>query len=49
MLYKDFVEGVDFISTLSYFQPKFELCKNQVVGFYFQDIWKTPVEEWHFK
>ena len=22
---------------------------SQVVGFYWQNIWKTPVEEWHFK
>ena len=27
----------------------FYLCRNQVVGFYLQNVWKTPVEEWHFK
>ena len=26
----------------------FHLCRNQVVGFYLQNVWKTPVEEWHF-
>ena len=26
----------------------FDLYKNQVVGFYYQNVWKTPVEEWHF-
>ena len=26
----------------------FNLCRNQVVGFYYQNVWKTPVEEWHF-
>ena len=26
----------------------FDLCRNQVVGFYYQNVWKTPVEEWHF-
>ena len=27
----------------------FDLCRNQVVGFYWQNVSKTPVEEWHFK
>ena len=27
----------------------FQLRINQVVGFYMQNVWKTPVEEWHFK
>ena len=26
----------------------FHLCRNQVVSFYQQNVWKTPVEEWHF-
>ena len=25
----------------------FHLCRNQVVGFYELNVWKTPVEEWH--
>ena len=35
--------------SLTHFQPMFDLCRNQVVGFYYQNIWKTPVEEWYFK
>ena len=31
------------------FWPMFHLWINQVVGFYLQNVWKTPVEEWHFK
>ena len=23
----------------------FDLCRNQVVGFYYQNVWKTPAEE----
>ena len=34
---------------LTQFQQMFVLCKNQVVDFYLQNVWKTPVEEWHFK
>ena len=34
--------------SLSHFRPMFHLCRNQVVGFYLQNLWKTPVEEWHF-
>ena len=26
----------------------FHLCRNQVVGFYLQHVWKPPVDEWHF-
>ena len=26
----------------------FHLCRNQVVDFYWQNVWKIPVEEWHF-
>ena len=26
----------------------FQLRINQVVGLYYQNIWKTPVEDWHF-
>ena len=26
----------------------FHLRMNQVVGFYKQNVWKIPVEEWHF-
>ena len=26
----------------------FNLCRNQVVGFYLQHVWKTAVDEWHF-
>ena len=24
----------------------FQLCINQVIGFYYQNVWKTPVEEY---
>ena len=34
---------------LTHFRPMFHLCRNQVVGFYYQNVWKTFVEEWHFK
>ena len=34
---------------LTHFRPMFHLWINQVVGFYWQNVWKTPVEEWHFK
>ena len=33
---------------LNHFRPMFHLCRNQVVGFYWQNVEKTPVEEWHF-
>ena len=26
----------------------FHLRINKLVGFYKQNVWKTPVEEWHF-
>ena len=25
----------------------FNFFRNHVVGFYYQNVWKTPVEEWH--
>ena len=31
--------------TLTHFRPMFDLCRNQVVGFYSQNVYKTPVEE----
>ena len=31
---------------LTHFRPMFLLCRNQVVGFYKQNVWKTPAEEW---
>ena len=34
---------------LTRFQPMFHLWIDQVVGFYYQNVWKTPVEEWCFK
>ena len=33
---------------LTHFRPIFLLCRIQVVGFYLQNAWKAPVEEWHF-
>ena len=33
---------------LTHFRPMFHLRRSQVVGFYLQNAWKTPVEEWHF-
>ena len=26
-----------------------DLGINQIVGFYYWNVWKVPVEEWHFK
>ena len=34
---------------LAHFEPMFHLQADQIVGFYKQNFWKTPVEEWHFK
>ena len=34
---------------LTHFRPIFQIWINQVVGFYQQNVWKTPLEEWHFK
>ena len=34
------------LETLTCFRPKFNLCRNNVAGFYLQNVWKTPVEEW---
>ena len=31
---------------LTYFQPMFDFCINQVVDFYYQNVWKTSVEEY---
>ena len=33
---------------LMYFRPMSHLCRKQVVGFYKQNVWKTPVAEWKF-
>ena len=33
---------------LTHFWPMFHLCRNQEVGFYLQNVWKTYLEEWHF-
>ena len=30
---------------LTHFRQMFQLRRNQVVGFYQQNVWKTPVEE----
>ena len=38
-----------WVLLLTLFQPMFDLCRNKVVGFYYQNVWKTPVKEWHFK
>ena len=34
-------------SHLNPFSTNVPLMGNQVVGFYLQNVWKTPVEEWH--
>ena len=36
-------------NSLTHFRPVFHLCRNQVIGFYEENVWKTLVEEWHFK
>ena len=46
---KSFFKKVIIPGALTHFQPMFDFCKNQVVGFYNQNVWKTPVEKWHFK
>ena len=33
---------------LTHFRPMFHWCRDQVGGFYYEDIWKSPGEEWHF-
>ena len=33
---------------LTHFWPMFNLCRNHIVGFCLQNVWKAPVEEWHF-
>ena len=43
------VQLVQYNNHLTHFQPMFQLWINQVVGCYYQNVWKTPVEEWHFK
>ena len=35
----------EYNASLNNFQPMFQLWINQAVGFYSQNIWKTPVEE----
>ena len=45
----DKYQSISFqLLSLSHVRPMFHLCRNQVVGFYLQNLWKTPVEEWHF-
>ena len=34
--------------SLTHFQPIFDLGRGQVVGFYYQNVWKTTVKQWHF-
>ena len=46
---KSFFKKVIIPGALTHFRPMFDLCRNQVVGFYCQNVWKTPVEECHFK
>ena len=36
-------------ATLTNIRPMFDLRINQVVGFYYRNVWKTPLKEWHFK
>ena len=43
------VTGCKPKTLITHFQPMFQLWINQVVGFYYQNVWKTPVKEWHFK
>ena len=33
---------------LTHFRPMFHWCRSQVGGFYYQNVWNAPVEEWHF-
>ena len=40
-----FLRIVVIPGALTHFQPMFDLCRNQVVGFYYQNVLKTPVEE----
>ena len=44
----NFCEGIYFIGCcplLTYFKPMFHFWKNQVIGFYEEDGWKTHEEE----
>ena len=34
---------------LSHFRSMFYLFRNQLVCFYYQNVWKAPVKKWHFK
>ena len=34
---------------LNHSRPMSHLFGNQVVDFYYQNVWETPLEEWHFK
>ena len=46
---KSFFKNVIISGALTHFQPMFDLdVRNQVVGFYYQNVWKIPVEEWQF-
>ena len=40
---------MNYDGALTHFRPMFHLYRNQIVGFYYQNVWETPVEEWHFK
>ena len=46
---KSFLKKVVIPGALTHFQKMFDLCRNELVGFYYQNVWKAPVEEWHFK
>ena len=37
------------LKLLTHFRLMFHLQINEVVDFYLQNVWKIPVEEWHFK
>ena len=32
---------------INHFRPMFHVCRKQVIGFYWQNVWKTPAEEWY--
>ena len=37
-----------FCYRLTHFRPMYHLWIHQVAGFYWQNVWKTTVEDWHF-
>ena len=45
---KSFFKKVIIPAALTHFQQMFDLYRNQVVGFYSQNFWERPVEEWYF-